>query len=55
MSEHASMVLLSKSMGVVYFFVLFAAIVIYAYWPRNKSSFDKAAKSILQDQDKPCQ
>lgn len=55
MIEHALMVLLSKSMGVVYFFLFFVAVVVYAYLPRNKQSFSKAANSILRDEDKPCQ
>ncbi len=54
MIEHAAMVLLSKSMGVVYFFCVFVAVIIYACLPRNKKSFDQAAKSILMDEDKPC-
>jgi cytochrome c oxidase cbb3-type subunit 4 len=55
MIEHALMVLFSKSMGVVYFFLFFVAVVIYAYLPRNKQSFSEAASSILKDNDKPCQ
>ena len=34
---------------------LFAVVLIYAYWPSNKKRFDKAAKSILRDEDKPRQ
>lgn len=55
MIEHAAVVLLSKSMGVVYFFLLFSGILIYAWLPRNKKGFDQAATSILEDSDKPCQ
>lgn len=55
MIDHSLMVLVSKSMGAVYFFILFAAILVYAYWPRNKQTFEEVAKSILEDDDKPCQ
>ena len=34
---------------------LFAVVLIYAYWPSNKKRFDKAAKSILRNEDKPRQ
>jgi len=40
--------------GVLVIFVLiFVAIVIYAYWPGNKKSFDEAAQLPLDDDDKP--
>jgi cytochrome c oxidase cbb3-type subunit IV len=31
------------------FFVLFVAIVTYSVWPRNKASFDEAAKMPLRE------
>ena len=31
------------------FFALFIAIVAYAVWPRNKASFDEAAKMPLRE------
>jgi cytochrome c oxidase cbb3-type subunit 4 len=31
------------------FFALFIAIVTYAVWPRNKASFDEAAKMPLRE------
>jgi cytochrome c oxidase cbb3-type subunit 4 len=30
-------------------------VLIYAYWPSNKTRFDHAARSILSDEDKPYQ
>ncbi len=39
----------------IFFIVLFAVVLIYAYWPSNKKRFDKAGKSILRDEDKPRQ
>lgn len=43
---------------VIYWFVafaLFAVVLVYVYWPSNKKRFDRAAKSILDDKDKPQQ
>ena len=55
MIEHGLLVLLSKSTGVIYFFLIFLAVVIYVCLPRNKEPFDHAAQSIITDEDKPCQ
>jgi cytochrome c oxidase cbb3-type subunit 4 len=34
---------------------LFAIVLVYVFWPSNKKQFDRAAKSILRDEDKPRQ
>jgi cytochrome c oxidase cbb3-type subunit IV len=47
------MVWLSKSFGLFYLIALSIGVVVYAYWPSNKERFDKAAQSILGDEDKP--
>jgi cytochrome c oxidase cbb3-type subunit 4 len=31
------------------FVLLFVAVVVYALWPRNRATFDKAARLPLQD------
>jgi cytochrome c oxidase cbb3-type subunit 4 len=31
------------------FVILFVAVVAYALWPRNRATFDKAARLPLQD------
>ena len=54
MIEHGLLVLFSKSLGVIYFFLLFIAVVVFVCLPGKKESFDSAAKSILEDEDKPC-
>ena len=33
---------------------LSVGIAIYAFWPSHGKRFDKAAKSILDDEDGPC-
>lgn len=49
---HDFFVGLSKSFGLFWMMAIFFGAVIYAYWPSNKSKFDKAAHSILDhDQD----
>ncbi|HEY1386849.1 MAG TPA: cbb3-type cytochrome c oxidase subunit 3 [Dongiaceae bacterium] len=52
--DHDTLVWLSKSFGLFYLIVLSLAVVAYAYWPSNKKRFDRAADSILDDEDKPC-
>lgn len=39
------------SWGVVYFTVMFAIAMAYAYWPRNKKGFDEAAEIPLHDEE----
>ena len=39
--------------GSVYFLLLFAAVCVYAFWPRNKAEFDKAARAPLDDEEDP--
>jgi cytochrome c oxidase cbb3-type subunit 4 len=53
--EHDFLVGLSKSFGLFYLIALSVAVLIYAYWPSNKTRFDRAAQSILSDEDKPWQ
>ncbi|OSP54105.1 cbb3-type cytochrome c oxidase subunit 3 [Pseudoruegeria sp. SK021] len=45
----------AKSFGLFYLMGLFILITIYAYWPSLGGRFDKAAKSILDDEDGPVQ
>ncbi|MGL5166916.1 MAG: cbb3-type cytochrome oxidase subunit 3 [Afipia sp.] len=51
--EHNTLVWFSKSFGLFYLIALSVIILIYAYWPSNKKDFDRAAASILRDEDKP--
>jgi cytochrome c oxidase cbb3-type subunit IV len=52
--DHDTLVWLSKSFGLFYLIALSVAVVAYAYWPSKKKQFDRAADSILDDEDKPC-
>jgi cytochrome c oxidase cbb3-type subunit IV len=51
--EHDFLVWTSKSFGLFYLIALSLAVLIYACRPSNKTSFDRAAQSILADEDKP--
>lgn len=51
--DHGTLVWFSKSFGLFYLIGLSVLVVIYAYWPSKKKEFDRAAMSILQDEDKP--
>jgi cytochrome c oxidase cbb3-type subunit 4 len=51
--DHDMLVGFSKSFGLLYLIVMAAIALIYACWPSNKSKFDKAARDIVDDEDKP--
>ncbi|HEY3149814.1 MAG TPA: cbb3-type cytochrome c oxidase subunit 3 [Dongiaceae bacterium] len=52
--DHDTLVWFSKSFGLFYLIALSLTVVAYAYWPSNKNRFDRAADSILDDEDKRC-
>jgi cytochrome c oxidase cbb3-type subunit 4 len=51
--EHDFLVGLSKSFGLFYLIALSAGVLVYTFWPSNKARFDRAAQSILHEEDKP--
>ena len=52
--DHDTLVMFAKTFGLFYLIALSIGIVIYACWPGNRKRFDRAARSILDDEDKPC-
>ncbi len=52
--EHQTLVDFSKSFGLFYLIAMAAVALVYACWPGNKTRFDKAARDIIEDEDKPC-
>jgi len=52
--QHIVLVIYAKTYGLFYLIAIFIGAVIYACWPSNKAKFDDAAKSIIDDEDKPC-
>ncbi len=39
----------AQTWGLLYFFVIFVAIVAYALWPSNKKKFDQASRIPLRE------
>ena len=52
-TSHAGLVIVAKSFGLVYLVALSIGIVAYAFWPSLAKRFDRAANSIIEDEDKP--
>jgi len=51
--QHHMLVWFAKSYGLFYLLAMAAAALIYACWPANRNRFDKAARDIIDDEDKP--
>ncbi len=51
--DHATLVGIAKSYGLFYLMGLALIVVVYACWPSNKTKFDRAARSVLDDEDGP--
>lgn len=51
--DHETLVAFSKTFGLFYLIALSVGVMVYALWPRNKDRFDRAARAILDDDDKP--
>jgi cytochrome c oxidase cbb3-type subunit 4 len=43
----------SQVVALLFFIALFAAVVIYAFWPGNKKRFDEAARLPLEKDPEP--
>jgi cytochrome c oxidase cbb3-type subunit 4 len=37
--------------GTVYFVLMFAAALAYAFWPKNKDTFEKASRAALDAEE----
>jgi len=51
---HDTLVWLAKSAGLFYLIGLSLMVLAYTFWPSNKTRFEKAAASILDQEDRPC-
>jgi len=47
--EYEQVASISQVAALIFFIVLFAGVVLYAFWPGNKKRFDEAAKLPLED------
>jgi cytochrome c oxidase cbb3-type subunit 4 len=39
----------AQSAGTVYFFLLFLATLVYAFWPSNRARFEDASRTPLRE------
>lgn len=39
----------ASTYGLIYFIILFAGVLAYAFWPKNKEKFDRAAQLPLEE------
>lgn len=51
--DHGTLVAFSKSFGLFYLIAMAIAALAYACWPSNKARFDRAARDILEGEDRP--
>ena len=47
--DYDTLAAFARSWGLVYLMALFAGVCLYAFWPRNKTKFDKAARMPLDE------
>jgi cytochrome c oxidase cbb3-type subunit 4 len=47
--DYETVVHFTKSWGLIYFIVLMAIVLAYAFWPGSKKKFDHAARMPLED------
>ncbi|MFN0262462.1 cbb3-type cytochrome c oxidase subunit 3 [Tepidamorphus sp. 3E244] len=48
METYTTLAAFAQTWGLLYFVVLFAAVVVYALWPSNKERFDEASQIPLR-------
>jgi cytochrome c oxidase cbb3-type subunit 4 len=41
---------ISGTVGLIFFMVTFAVVLVYALWPRNQEKFDRAARAPLDEE-----
>ncbi len=51
--EHATIQMISGTVGLVIFVLLFVGVLTYALWPKNKDRFARAARLPLEDKPGP--
>ena len=52
--SHDDLVAFAKSFGLFYLIVMFLVVCAYAFWPSKQREFDRAARSVLDDEAGPC-
>ena len=51
--EHGSIVAFAKSWGLFYLIGFAVCVLGYTFWPANRKHFDRAKRSILDQEDRP--
>lgn len=51
---HDDLVVFAQSFGMLYLFAIFIGAAIYACWPSLGPRFNRAANSVLDDEEGPC-
>jgi cytochrome c oxidase cbb3-type subunit 4 len=51
--DHDTLVAIAKTFGLFLLIAGFAGAVVYALWPSKKDKFDRAARSVLDDEEGP--
>jgi len=51
--DYATVVVFAKTFGLLYLVVMSIGVVLYTYSPSRKKQYNQAAKTILEDEDKP--
>jgi len=49
MSTYTALAEFAQTWGLLYFVLIFAGVVVYALWPRNRKRFDDAAQIPLRE------
>ena len=52
--DHQTLVAFAKTFGLIYLMVMFLVSVVYAFWPSKRDEFDRASRSVLDDEEGPC-
>jgi len=49
MFDYNSVAHFAQTWGLLYFFVIFLGVLVYAFWPKNQARFDEAAHIPLKE------
>ena len=52
--SHDTVVGFAKTFGLFYLIAMSVGVAVYAFWPSLGKRFDRAANSVLDDEDGPC-
>ena len=52
--DHQAVVGFAKSWGLFYLLAMAVGVLAYTFWPGNGARFERAANSIMDDENGPC-